>query len=176
MTEPVAPWSEYARSEWARIVQRSQAAELATIRPLPMALRTERYAAGLASGRLTVNGIRANEGLDPLRPPETDEEPWDVLDATIVGTAAWWTVCVRGRRRRARRGRRCDRDAEGGRAMNDQEKACIFAPCVATWEHYHGGFPGAFDDPDDPTGAPIYFVGADPEPGAVRDYNGAVLA
>lgn len=52
---------------------------------------------------------------------------------------------------------------------------CLFRPCVATWEHYHGGFPGGFDNPDDPTGTPIAFVGPNPEPGAVRDYNGAVL-
>lgn len=25
--------------------------------------------------------------------------------------------------------------------MNDAR--CIFLGCVATWEHYHGGFPGA---------------------------------
>lgn len=27
--------------------------------------------------------------VDPLRPPATDEEPWDVLEAAVVGTA-WW--------------------------------------------------------------------------------------
>jgi hypothetical protein len=54
MTHPIAPWSEYARDEWARM------------------------------------GAR---WADELRPPETDEEPWDVLDAAIVGTA-WWAVAV----------------------------------------------------------------------------------
>lgn len=52
---------------------------------------------------------------------------------------------------------------------------CIWEPCVATWEHYHGGFPGGYDDPDDPTGPPIPFTGPDPDPNAVRDYNGAIL-
>ena len=52
---------------------------------------------------------------------------------------------------------------------------CIFVPCIATWQHWHGGFPGGYDDPDDPEGPPIVFVGGDPEPGAVRDYNGAAL-
>jgi len=52
---------------------------------------------------------------------------------------------------------------------------CLWLPCVATWEHSHGGFPGAFDDPDNPEGPPIWFAGKDPEPTAVRDYNGAAL-
>jgi hypothetical protein len=52
---------------------------------------------------------------------------------------------------------------------------CLWKPCVATWKHFHGPFPGAFDDPDDPEGPPISFRGADPDPAAVRDYNGAAL-
>lgn len=52
---------------------------------------------------------------------------------------------------------------------------CIWKPCVATWAHSHGGFPGGYDNPDDPEGPPIPFEGEDPEPEAVRDYNGAVL-
>ena len=55
------------------------------------------------------------------------------------------------------------------------ERRCIFAGCVATWEHWHGGFPGGYDNPDDPTGPPIPFTGPAPEAG-VRDYNGALLA
>lgn len=57
----------------------------------------------------------------------------------------------------------------------EPERRCIFRPCVATWRHWHGGFPGGYDNPEDPEGAPIPFVGDDPEPGAIRDYNGAVL-
>ena len=53
--------------------------------------------------------------------------------------------------------------------------SCIFAGCVATWEHSHGGFPGGYDDPADPDGAPIPFTDPDPDPDAVRDYNGAAL-
>jgi hypothetical protein len=56
------------------------------------------------------------------------------------------------------------------------EVACIWTPCVATWEHYHGGFPGGYTNPDDPEGAPILFTGSDPDPSAVRDYNGAALS
>jgi hypothetical protein len=52
---------------------------------------------------------------------------------------------------------------------------CIWTPCVATWRHWHGGFPGGYDNPADPEGAPIEFIGEDPEPDAVRDYNGATL-
>ena len=52
---------------------------------------------------------------------------------------------------------------------------CLWVPCVATWKHWHGPLPGAFDDPDDPEGNPIWFVGPDPEPNVVRDYNGAAL-
>lgn len=51
---------------------------------------------------------------------------------------------------------------------------CIFVPCVATWQHWHGGFPGGFDNPDDPEGPPIPFEGDEPELG-VRDYHGALL-
>lgn len=52
--------------------------------------------------------------------------------------------------------------------------ACIFEPCVATWRHWHGGFPGGYDNPADPEGAPISFEGDEPDEG-VRDYNGAPL-
>ena len=52
---------------------------------------------------------------------------------------------------------------------------CIFDGCVATWEHTHGGFPGGYTNPNNPTGSPIPFAGPDPDPSAVRDYNGAVL-
>lgn len=56
------------------------------------------------------------------------------------------------------------------------ERRCIFGDCVATWRHWHGGFPGGYDNPDDPQGPPIAFEGDDPAgPGAVRDYNGALL-
>lgn len=50
---------------------------------------------------------------------------------------------------------------------------CIFVGCVSTDRHSHGGFPGGYDNPDDPTGPPIEFT-SEPEPG-VRDYNGALL-
>jgi hypothetical protein len=52
---------------------------------------------------------------------------------------------------------------------------CIWVPCVATWEHYHGGFPGGYTNPYDPDGVPIIFRGPNPDPTAVRDYNGAAL-
>lgn len=55
------------------------------------------------------------------------------------------------------------------------ERRCIFLGCVATWKHHHGGFPGGHDDPADPEGPPVYFTDPDPEPTAVRDYNGAAL-
>jgi len=54
-------------------------------------------------------------------------------------------------------------------------KRCIFDGCVATWRHWHYGFPGGYDNPADPEGPPIHFTGDDPEPNAVRDYNGAAL-
>jgi|GEM_PF-3947729 len=57
----------------------------------------------------------------------------------------------------------------------EQPLTCIFRPCVATWAHSHGGFPGGYDNPDDPEGPPIPFEGEDPDPSAVRDYNGAAL-
>ncbi len=50
---------------------------------------------------------------------------------------------------------------------------CIFVGCVSTDRHWHGGFPGGYDNPDDPTGPPIPFT-SEPAPG-VRDYNGALL-
>ena len=50
---------------------------------------------------------------------------------------------------------------------------CIFFGCVSTDRHWHGGFPGGYDNPADLTGAPIPFT-TEPEPG-VRDYNGALL-
>lgn len=61
--------------------------------------------------------------------------------------------------------------------MTDTDRRCIFDGCVATWKHWHGGFPGGYDDPNDPerTGPPISFEGDDPDPDAVRDYFGAAL-
>lgn len=56
------------------------------------------------------------------------------------------------------------------------ERRCIWEPCVATWRHWHGGFPGGYDNPEDPTGPPIPFDGENPDPTAVRDYNGAALS
>jgi hypothetical protein len=53
-------------------------------------------------------------------------------------------------------------------------RTCIWRPCVATWRHWHGPFPGGYDNPDDPTGPPIPFEGNEPDEG-VRDYNGAPL-
>lgn len=50
---------------------------------------------------------------------------------------------------------------------------CIFDGCVSRHRHWHGGFPGGYDNPDDPDGPPIDFT-SEPEPG-VRDYNGALL-
>lgn len=52
---------------------------------------------------------------------------------------------------------------------------CIFPECVATWKHYHGGFPGGYDNPAAPDGPPIYFTDPPPDDGKVRDYNGAAL-
>ena len=51
---------------------------------------------------------------------------------------------------------------------------CIFVGCVSRDRHTHGGFPGGYTNPDDPTGAPIPFT-TEAAPG-VRDYNGALLA
>lgn len=61
--------------------------------------------------------------------------------------------------------------------MNREPLSCIFTGCVATWKHWHGGFPGGYDDPADPEGAPISFTGPEPElpAGWCRDYNGAAL-
>ena len=50
---------------------------------------------------------------------------------------------------------------------------CIFPGCVSTDRHWHGWFPGGYDNPDDPEGPPIEFT-SEPAPG-VRDYNGALL-
>lgn len=58
-----------------------------------------------------------------------------------------------------------------GVAMTSER--CIFIGCVSTDRHWHFGFPGGYDNPDDPTGPPIPFT-SEPEPG-VRDYNGALL-
>lgn len=55
------------------------------------------------------------------------------------------------------------------------ERRCIFAGCVATWKHWHGFVPGGYDNPEDPEGVPILFTDEDPDPSAVRDYNGAAL-
>lgn len=52
---------------------------------------------------------------------------------------------------------------------------CYYEGCVATWRHWHGFLPGGWDNPDDPEGVPLIFEGDDPDPNAVRDYNGAVL-
>jgi hypothetical protein len=57
----------------------------------------------------------------------------------------------------------------------EADKRCIFPGCVGTWAHSHGGFPGGYDNPADPEGPPIPFEGEDPDPTAVRDYNGAAL-
>jgi hypothetical protein len=54
-----------------------------------------------------------------------------------------------------------------------EERRCIFVGCVSTDRHWHGGFPGGYDNPDDPNGPPIQFT-REPD-GRVRDYNGAVL-
>ena len=50
---------------------------------------------------------------------------------------------------------------------------CIFVGCVSTDRHSHVGFPGGYDNHDDPDGPPIEFT-TEPAPG-VRDYNGALL-
>jgi hypothetical protein len=50
---------------------------------------------------------------------------------------------------------------------------CIFTGCVSRDRHWHFGFPGGYDNPSDPDGAPILFT-IEPAPG-VRDYNGALL-
>ena len=60
--------------------------------------------------------------------------------------------------------------------MTAEPGPCIFLGCVATWRHGHGPFPGGYDDPADPIGPPIPFDGDDPEPGVIRDYNGAALS
>lgn len=56
--------------------------------------------------------------------------------------------------------------------MNEVRR-CIFEGCVSTDRHWHGGFPGGYDDPADPLGMPLLFT-SEPAPG-VRDYNGALL-
>lgn len=50
---------------------------------------------------------------------------------------------------------------------------CVFPDCVSNDRHYHGGFPGGYENPADPDGPPILFT-SEPAPG-VRDYNGALL-
>jgi hypothetical protein len=50
---------------------------------------------------------------------------------------------------------------------------CIFIGCVSRDRHWHFGFPGGYDNPNDPDGPPIEFT-SEPAPG-VRDYNGALL-
>jgi hypothetical protein len=47
------------------------------------------------------------------------------------------------------------------------------AALVPRDRHWHGGFPGGYDNPLDPEGPPIPFT-SEPAPG-VRDYNGALL-
>jgi hypothetical protein len=59
--------------------------------------------------------------------------------------------------------------------VSEPTRRCIFLGCVATWEHSHGGFPGGYDNPADPTGPPIPFTDPDPDPDAVRDYFGRAL-
>lgn len=53
------------------------------------------------------------------------------------------------------------------------EGPCVFLGCVSRDRHWHGGFPGGYDNPADPGGRPIDFT-REPAPG-VRDYNGALL-
>ena len=50
---------------------------------------------------------------------------------------------------------------------------CIFEGCVSTDRHFHGPFPGGYENPADPDGPPIPFT-TEPAPG-VRDYYGALL-
>lgn len=57
--------------------------------------------------------------------------------------------------------------------MNTEEGPCIFTGCVSRERHWHFGFYGGYDNPDDPEGPPIPFT-REPAPG-VRDYNGAIL-
>ena len=50
---------------------------------------------------------------------------------------------------------------------------CIFPGCVSRDRHWHGGFPGGYDNPADPEGPPIEFT-TEPAPG-VYDLNGGWL-
>lgn len=59
------------------------------------------------------------------------------------------------------------------RAPAPDTRPCIFLGCVSRERHWHGGFPGGYEDPTDPDGPPVPFT-AEPAPG-VRDYNGAIL-
>lgn len=52
-------------------------------------------------------------------------------------------------------------------------RACVFPGCVSQDRHWHGPFPGGYENPADLDGPPIEFT-TEPEPG-VRDYNGALL-
>lgn len=53
------------------------------------------------------------------------------------------------------------------------EGPCVWSGCVSRERHSHGGFPGGYENPEDPHGPPIEFT-REPAPG-VRDYNGAIL-
>lgn len=66
----------------------------------------------------------------------------------------------------------CDR-SEGFGRYRLNVGPCIFTGCVSRDRHWHGGFPGGWDNPEDPEGPPIDFT-TTPTPG-VRDYNGALL-
>lgn len=66
-------------------------------------------------------------------------------------------------------------DYPSWRELMDEEPEgpCIFDGCVSRERHWHCGFSGGYDNPEDPEGPPIPFT-AEPAPG-VRDYNGAIL-
>lgn len=51
--------------------------------------------------------------------------------------------------------------------VHGPECRCLFEPCVAWWRHWHGGFPGGCDDPNDPDGPPRIFDADDPDGMAV---------
>lgn len=60
-----------------------------------------------------------------------------------------------------------------GQVMGQESPPCVFPECVSTDRHFHGPFPGGYENPADPNGPPIPFT-SEPAPG-VRDYNGALL-
>lgn len=53
---------------------------------------------------------------------------------------------------------------------------CVFPDCVSTDKHWHGGFPGGFNHPQDPAGEkpPVEFI-PEMDPGWVYDLNGGKL-